>query len=202
LNEITVYKPGLRPLATKPSPLVKSIFGFHAENHGETFAIVCLNVEGKTQHVTVFDSFVRSQRDVSFNDIAAELRRHNAHGASRLESIPIAWEKAAEPFVDRLRELDCAALREEQVYSETPETARRITMELEERMRLGTFEVMAHNTEWIEEHKRFGLDSDGQIPLTGFPLMSATRHAFSSLKLARVAGEKHAPIVYPVRSYL
>jgi hypothetical protein len=92
---------GLRPLATKPSPQLKHVFGFHAENHGESFAVVCLSVDGKhVKRVTVFDSFLWPQREVSFNDMAAELKRYNAKGASRLESIPIAWERSAEPFAN------------------------------------------------------------------------------------------------------
>jgi hypothetical protein len=202
-TEVAVLTPGLRPLAVKPAATQKYVFGFHAENHGESFAIVCLGVEGKrANRVTVFDSFLWPQREVSFNDMAAELKRYNHRKATRLESVPIAWEQSAEPFARRLLELDCAMLREELAYLETPEVARGITMEIEERMRLGTFEVMASNTAWLEEHKRFGLDNDGQIPLTGFPLMSATRHAFSQLDRAKVPGEKSAPIVYPKRRYL
>jgi hypothetical protein len=202
-TDLVVSTPGLRALATKPSPQLKHVFGFHAENHGESFAIVCLSVDGKhTKRVTVFDSFLWPQREVSFNDMAAELKRYNAKGASRLESIPIAWERSAEPFANRLLELDCAMLRDDLAYTETPEVARYITMELEERMRLRTFDVMPSNTAWLEEHTRFGLDHDGQIPLTGFPLMSATRHAFAQIDRARVPGEKMAPIVYPKRRYV
>jgi hypothetical protein len=199
-TDVAVYAPGLRPLASKPSADLKYVFGFHAENHGETFAVVCLSIDGKlTKRVMVYDSFVKRQREVSFNDLAAELRRH---GGEKYNAVQIAWERAAEPFAERLRDLDCAMLRDESVYTETPEIARRITMELEERMKLGTFEVLANNTAWIEEHKRFGLDSDGQIPLEGFPLMSATRHAYANLDRARTPNEKTAPIVYPKRRYI
>ena len=202
-NAVVVFKPGLRELAAKPSPTLRHIFGFHAENHGESFAIVCLSVEGKhSKRVTVFDSFLWPQREVSFNDIAAELKRHNAKGANRLESIPIAWDRSAEPFAERLLELDCAMLRDELVQAETPAIARGITMELEERMRLRTFDVMPNNVAWLEEHKRFGLDHDGQIPLTGYPLMSATRHAFAHIDRAKPPGEKSAPIKYPRRAYV
>jgi hypothetical protein len=203
-TEVAVYEPGLRKQIAKPRSGERSIFGFHAENHGESFAIVRLDVEGKNAlRITVADSFLRTQREASFNDLAAELKRYNAPGASRLNSIPIAWEQSAEPFASRLLDLDCAMLREELAYLETPEVARRITMEIEERMREDEkFVVLASNSAWLEEHKRFGLDNDGQIPLTGFPLMSATRHAFSQLDRARVPGEKSAPIVYPKRRYL
>jgi hypothetical protein len=203
-TELVVSKPGLHPLATKPNPAQKQIFGFHAENHGESFAVVCLTVDGKdVKHVTVHHSFLWPQREVSFNDLAAELKRCNAYGTTRLNAVPIVWEHYAEPFAKRLIELDCAMLREDLVYKETPEIARRLTMEIEERMRKRLFSVEpADNAAWLEEHARFGIGSDGQIPLTGYPLMSATRHAFAQLDRARLPGEKLQPIKYPRRGYV
>ena len=57
---------------------------------------MCRNIIKRSNHqVTVFDSFVWSQREVSFNDIAAELKRWNAKGAAQYESVPIAWERSA-----------------------------------------------------------------------------------------------------------
>jgi hypothetical protein len=201
-QEVAVYAPGLRPLSTKPTPDLKYIFGFQAENHGETFAVVLLGIDGKdAKRVTVYDSFLWQQRTVSFNDIAAELRRHNAKGSTRLYGIPIAWDTSAITFAERLRELDCAMIREEDAGLEDEAVARRLVMDMDERMRLKTFDVMPGNTDWLEEHKRFGF-VDGQVPLKGFPLMSATRHAFAHMNRAKTAGDKPQPIKYPRRAYV
>jgi hypothetical protein len=166
--------------------------------------VVCLTVDGKdVKHVTVHHSFLWPQREVSFNDLAAELKRYNAYGTTRLNAVPIVWEQLRRTL---RRTAHRARLRDAARRSCLQRDARdrpRLTMEIEERMRKRLFSVEpADNAAWLEEHARFGIGNDGQIPLTGYPLMSATRHAFAQLDRARLPGEKSAPIVYPKRRYL
>lgn len=179
-----------REIARAPRVSTRYVVGFHAENHGETFSVVWLGVDkNPARRVSLYDSFVFNQR-VTFPTIAAELRRHG-------QSLPIAWKAEDEEFAMALRALDCTVLP--RGYEETPEAARRVMMEIDERINTGSFVVEnpAAQVAWRNEAKGFSL-KDGLVPQVGAPLMSATRHAYQHLRFARAPDESRWPTIeYP-----
>jgi hypothetical protein len=68
-------------------------------------------------------------------------------------------------------------------------------LQIDERLHSGTFTVWDVNHQWLREYESFG-QRDGQIPQEGFPLMSATRHAFHYLKRARKWPEPSKKLEY------
>lgn len=184
-----------RDLVKKPEATSRYVVGFHAENHGETFSVAWLGVEGlkPTSRVALYDSFVFSPR-VTFPSIAAELKRHG-------KWLPIAWKKDDEEFAKSLRDLGCNVLPEG--YDDTPEVARKTMMEIDERISTGSFVVENPGAQaaWRTEAKGFSLKA-GMVPQVGAPLMSATRHAYRHLQFARLpSNTMWAPIKYPSRKY-
>ena len=184
-----------RELVKKPDALSQYIVGFHAENHGEQFAVAWLGREGAkpTNRVGLYDSFVFSAR-VTFPAIAAELKRHG-------KWLPIAWKLEDEEFATALRDLGCNVLPAG--YDDTPEVARKTMMEIDERISTGSFVVENPGAQaaWRTEAKGFSL-KDGLVPQVGAPLMSATRHAYRHLQFARkVETSMWTPIKYPKRTY-
>lgn len=184
-----------RALATQPQLTSKYVVGFHAENHGESFSVAWLGVEGSkpTSRVSLYDSFLFGPR-VTFPSMAAELRRHG-------KWLPIAWKEADEEFVAALRELGCNVLPTG--YEDSPEIARKTMLEIDERINTGSFVVEnpAAQTAWRNEAKGFSLKG-GLVPQEGAPLMSATRHAYRHLMFARKPSETlWAPIKYPRLPY-
>lgn len=185
-----------RELVRKIELSSRYVVGFHAENHGETFSVVWLGIEGAkpTNRVALYDSFVFSQR-VTFPTIAAELKRHGRW-------LPVAWKEGDEEFTTALRELGCNVLPTG--YDDTPEVARKTMMEIDERITTGSFVVenQGAQTAWRNEAKGFSL-KDGLVPQLGVPLMSATRHAYRHLQFARKPSESlWGPIKYPRQAYV
>lgn len=179
-----------REIARRPKLSSRYVVGFHAENRGETFSVAWLGMEGNpARRVSLYDSFVFNQR-VTFPTIAAELKRHGRW-------LPIAWKVGDEEFAMALRDLDCSVLSAG--YEETPEVARRLMMEIDERINTGSFVVEnpAAQVAWRNEAKGFSL-KDGLVPQVGAPLMSATRHAYKHLTYARAPDEQPwTAIEYP-----
>lgn len=172
------------------------VVGFHAENHGEMFSVAWLGIEGSkpTGRVSLYDSFVFGPR-VTFPTIAAELKRHG-------KWLPIAWKAADQDFADALRELGCNVLPEG--CDDTPEGARTVMMEIDERINTGSFVVEnpSAQTGWRNEAKGLSL-KDGLVPLAGAPLMSATRLAYRHARFARKPSEALGrPIKYPRKAYV
>lgn len=176
----------------KPEPTWKHIVGVHVEQHAE-FAAVWLGHEtGKgTDRVTVYDS-VLYPRGTHFAVIADDLKRRGAWK-------PIAWRIDDEEYIEALRERGCTTLGfsgKDAAYTETPAVCAANALQIDERLTGGTFSVWDVNTHWLREYESFG-PKDGQIPQEGFPLMSATRHAFHYLKRARKWPEPTKKLAYP-----
>lgn len=164
----------------KPEPTWKHIVGIHVEKHSE-FAAVWLGHEFRkgTDIVTVYDS-VLYPHGTHFAVIADDLKRRGAWK-------PIAWRKDDGDYIKALKERGCAPLAffgSETVYDDGPDVCAANALQIDERLHTGTFVVWDVNTRWLREYESFG-QSDGQVPQEGFPLMSATRHAFHYLKRAR-----------------
>jgi hypothetical protein len=164
----------------KPEPTWRHVVGVHVEKNSE-FAAVWLGHEFHkgTDRVTVYDS-VLYPRGTHFAVIADDLKRRGAWK-------PIAWRIDDEQYIKALRERGCSVLSffgSETAYDETAAVCAANALQIDERLTTGAFVVWDTNSLWLREYESFGA-RDGQIPQEGFPLMSATRHAFHYLKRAR-----------------
>jgi hypothetical protein len=63
-------------------------------------------------------------------------------------------------------------------------------------MRTSRFRVDKRVAEWLNEYRNYYRDN-AKVPLEGFPLMAATRHAIEMLHYARAdsSGQKRKPCV-------
>lgn len=164
----------------KPEPDWKHIVGIHVEQNAELSA-VWLGHEHKkgTDRITIYDS-ISYPRGTHFAVIADDLKRRGAWK-------PIAWRLDDAEYIEALRERGCTALSffgSDNAYGESPAVCASNALQIDERLTTGTFVVWDVNHAWLREYESFG-PRDGVIPQEGFPLMSATRHAFHYLKRAR-----------------
>lgn len=180
------------PLSVKkPEPSWRHIVGVHVEKHGE-FAAVWLGHETRkgTDRVTVYDSALYPL-GTHFAVIADDLKRRGAWK-------PIAWRVDDEEYVEALRDRGCAVLSfwgSDTAYNETAAVCAANALQMDERLTTGGMAVWDVNTVWLREYESFG-QRDGQIPQEGFPLMSATRHAFHYLERARKWPEPIKKLAY------
>lgn len=175
----------------KPEPTWKHIVGVHVEQNSE-LAAVWLGHEHKkgTDRVTVYDSIIYP-RGTHFAVIADDLKRRGAWK-------PIAWRIDDEEYIEALRVRGCTTLGyfgSDNAYDETAAVCAANALQIDERLTAGSFVVWDTNHAWLREYESFG-PRDGQIPQEGFPLMSATRHAFHYLKRARKWPEPMKKIAY------
>lgn len=175
----------------KPEPSWRHIVGVHVEKHSE-FAAVWLGHEFRkgTDKVTVYDSVIYPQ-GTHFAVIADDLKRRGAWK-------PIAWRIDDAEYIEALRERGSTVLQfygSDAAYTETPAVCAANALQIDERLHAGGFVVWDLNTTWLREYESFG-QRDGEIPQEGFPLMSATRHAFHYLKRARKWPEPAKKLVY------
>lgn len=178
----------------RPEPTWRHIVGVHVEKHSE-FAAVWLGHEvGKgTDKVTLYDSVIYPP-GTHFAVIADDLKRRGAWK-------PIAWRADDEEYVEALRERGCSVLSffgKDSAYTETPAVCAANALQMDERLTTGGMAVWDINTAWLREYESFG-QRDGMIPQEGFPLMSATRHAFHYLKRSRKWPEPAKKIKYDDR---
>ena len=162
----------------KPEPTWSHIAGIHVEEDGSG-AVVWLgqDKDGKkaTGRITLYDSWV-FEPGTHFALIADAIK---ARGDGR---VSIAWEVSDEFFVKALRDRGCKFLAEG--YTETPDICATDVREIGEKLSSGLFFVLNTNTVWFAEYEGF-VPKDGVIPQSGFPLMSATRHALHFLRRAK-----------------
>jgi hypothetical protein len=175
----------------KPEPTWKHIVGIHVEKHSD-FAAVWLGHEVRkgTERVTVYDSVIYP-RGTHFAVIADDLKRRGAWK-------PIASRIDDAEYIAALKERGCTPLAfygSDSAYDETPAVCAANALEIDERLHSGTFSVWDTNFQWLREYESFG-QKEGQIPQEGFPLMSATRHAFNYLSRARKWPEPTKKLAY------
>lgn len=96
--------------------------------------------------------------------------------------IPIAWNVTSKDFSDKIMERGCNVLFEG--LKESPQMAEIASRDIEERMRTGRFKVDRRLAEWLSEFELFSKQG-GKIPVSGYPLMAATRYAIGQLDLAK-----------------
>ena len=102
--------------------------------------------------------------------------------------IPVAWEESASEVAKKLKDRGCKPLVDG--YKDNAALAEVNSREMWESMRTGSFVPGKQNSQWFDETDRFRHVDGGKIPLQGFPLMSATRHAFNQLKRAKTQGSR------------
>lgn len=153
-------------------PQWKRICGIHLEEDG-SLAAVWLAHDKLDDSVHVYDacSFKREVTVV----IAEGL---NARG----RWIPIAWHKSAKDYADKLLERGCKMLYDGS--DDTDALAEVISRDIWERMRTHRFKADKRLANWLDEYESFDKE-EGKIPVANFPLMAATRHAMSQLKMAK-----------------
>lgn len=165
------------------------IAGIHPDPSGDIGA-VWLAHDRQSDRVYLYDSTV-FRREV-FAVIADRFKGKGNASAW----VPIAWSQDAEEIVKKLKERGCKTLSEG--YKDSQAIAEANSREIWERMRAGTFIPAKHNTHWFDENDRFHYIEGKKVPLEGFPLMSATRHAMSQLRRAQKQEPKQK-INYDVR---
>ena len=151
------------------------IVGLHAVDDG-TMAAVWLTHDTGTDVVHLYDA-VRFDREILLVIADALTKRGDWK--------PISWHKGAESISERLYERGVNLLPD--AVPSDGAVAEVVSREIEERMRTGRFKVGKHLDAWVEEFASF-TRQDRKVPLDGFPLMAATRHAMTALEQA-----EHAP---------
>lgn len=163
-----------------PNENWKRIAGIHAEEDGSIGA-VWLAHDTEVDVVHVYDSCIFRDQALQFPVIADGL---NARG----RWIPIAWHKSAKEISDTLLDRGCRMLPEP--ADETQEMAEVDNSQIFTRMQTYRMKVEERLGDWLDELDRYQ-KQDGKVPLNGYPLMSATRHAMNSLQYAIKRNPRH-----------
>lgn len=151
-------------------PHWKRLASVHAQEDG-TIGAIWLAHDSDSDYIHVYDSCL-FKREV-FAVIAEGL---NARG----RWIPVAWNEKDKDLAEALK--GCTMIRKPAVDSDT--IAEVISRDMWSRMRTGRLTVDKRLGDWKAEFTSFERDKN-QIPRSGFPLMSATRHAIERLRYAR-----------------
>ena len=162
----------------------RRIAGVHVQEDG-TVAAVWVALDKDTDCVHLYDC-AKFSREV----LAVIGEGLNARG----RWIPIAWEKSAKDMADKLLDRGCNMLPEPS--TDTDAMAEVVSRDVWERMRTDRFKVDKRLAEWLDEYRTFYRE-DSQVPKTGHPLMSATRHAISQLEYARRQMKGKKTVNYP-----
>jgi len=147
------------------------IAGLHCQADGD-IAAAWLAHDKETDCVHLYDCFLFRREVLAV--VADGLKVRGAW-------IPIAWAPGGKDIVGRLLERGCNTLTEP--VMDSPALAEANSLDIWERMRTGRFKASRQLESWLEEFKAFGR-REGQVPLDGYPMMSATRHAVAMLPWA------------------
>lgn len=110
--------------------------------------------------------------------------------------VPVAWEQGASDLVERLLERGVNTLTEP--VKDTPALAEAASRDVWERMRSGRFKAARNLAAWLAEFETYSR-REGRVPIDGFPLMSATRHAAAMIQWASRPANR-ASVNYPQTS--
>lgn len=153
-------------------PSLKRIAGFHVNPDG-TFGAVWMFRDPETDYVEVYDAalFEREVYPVVADAFIARGR-----------FIPVAWNKADKATSDELLNRGVRMLPEG--VDDSEEIAAVVSREIQGRMRAKMFKAKKELGNWFHEFNSFAT-TGGKVPREGFPLMSATRYAFSHRRSAK-----------------
>lgn len=159
----------------RPGNLIKEewkrIAGIHLEEDG-TLGCVWLAHDERASTVYLYDAALfRNEVPVVIADgIAARGRYY-----------PVAWRKKDKPIADMLLDNGIEILPDPCVDDQA--MAEVISKQVWQSMRASRFRVEQRVGEWFREYESFFKDRS-KVPLEGFPLMAATRHAIEMLNWA------------------
>ena len=153
-------------------PSWKRISALHVEDDG-TIGAVWLAHDTGTQTLHCYDAAIFRQ-EVQAVVIEAI--------ASRGRHYPMAWRKQDKAFADALQ--DAGVRMTYEPAEDNQSVAEVLSREIWQRLRTGQFRVERRVSEWIREHKNFDR-KDSKVPMNGYPLMAATRHAIEKLSFAK-----------------
>lgn len=168
-------------------PTWKRIAGVHLEDNG-TVGAVWLAWDTVTSVVHVYDAalFATEVPVVIEDGIAARGRYY-----------PVAWAEKDKAFADAL--LDAGINMLPDGCKDDQPMAELVSRRIWQMLRGSRFRVDKRVRQWLREYNQFDRD-EAQIPMKGFPLMAATRHAVEMLDYAvaesthHIAGEeRNAP---------
>lgn len=151
----------------------KRIAGLHVEDNG-TVGCVWLWLDYTTSVLTLNDcaKFDREVLAVIGQGISG-----------RGKWIPLAFRKQDEPFAKDLRDNYGVNVLPDPC-EDNQAMAEVLSRTIWQKLRTGQLRVEAVASEWQDENERFNR-TDKKIPLEGYPLMAATRHAIEMLDFAR-----------------
>lgn len=153
-------------------PTWNRISAIHLEDDG-TVGAVWLALDTVTSVLHIYDAAVFKQ------EVEVVIREGIACRGRR---IPLAWRKQDKPMAEQLLEHGINVLHDP--CGDTQAYAEVISREIWSRLRTGRLRVDKTVAEWLREYKNYYKDR-GQVPLAGFPLMAATRHAIEMLNWAQ-----------------
>ncbi len=153
-------------------PEWKRIAGLRVEDDG-TVGVVWLAHDESSSVVHCYDAAIfRAEVKAVIIEAIAARGRH----------FPVAWRKQDQAFAEALEDEGINMVHEHCVDNQS--VAEVISREIWQRLRTGQFRVERRVGEWLNEYKNFDR-SDMKVPTSGFPLMSATRHAIEMLPYAK-----------------
>jgi hypothetical protein len=165
-------------------PTWRRIAGVHVQDDG-TLAAVWMALDKSSDVIHLYDACL-FRREV----LAVIAEGLNARG----RWIPVAWEGRSKDMADTLLDRGVNVIPEP--VKDAQAAAEVVSRDIWERMRTGRFKVDKRLAEWLDEYKAF-YRQDSQVPLTGHPLMSATRYAVEQLPYARRQASSRQSINYP-----
>lgn len=148
------------------------ICGLHVEEDG-TVGVVWLGHDRTTSVIHCYDCALLKSEPLAMISSCI---------GSRGRKIPLAWRKQDEPFAKKL-ELDGIDVLPDPCH-DNQSWAEVITREIWQKLRTSQFVLEENFGELRNEYELFNWN-DSQVPMQGFPLMAATRHAIEKLDWAR-----------------
>ena len=156
----------------------RRIAGFHVEEDGD-MGVVWIAHDTTANVTHLYDAAILRSEVLA---VIAECI------ANRGRWIPIAWHGKAKEFVDRFNNSENEYYRGlnflHDPCGDSQAIAEVLSREIDQRMKGGQFRRSRALGEWAQEFKGFYKDGS-KIPLEGYPLMAATRHAIEMLHYAR-----------------
>lgn len=151
----------------------KRICGLHVDEDG-TVGCVWMALDSTTSVVTLYDcaKFDREVLAVIGQGISG-----------RGKWIPLAFRKEDEPFAKDLRDNYGVNVLPDPC-EDSQAMAEVLSRTIWQKLRSSQLRVERVAAEWLEERRKFNRDNQ-KIPLVGYPLMAATRHAIEMISFAR-----------------
>jgi hypothetical protein len=153
-------------------PTWKRIAAFHCEDDG-TLGAVWFGYDDMTGVAHLYDvALFRNEIMLVMTDGIAARGRH----------IPLAWAKKDKSFADEFLNAGINVLPDHCV--DTPADIAVWTKDVTKYLKTNRLKVEKRLGEWLREYKDYHKDGSS-IPVHGFPLMSATRHAIQRINYAQ-----------------